>query len=82
MELLAAVAVLPDWLLFSFAGGLGLIVGSFLNVVIHRLPRDESLVRPGSHCPRCEQSVAWYDNVVLHLRTGETLSLPFRPSSN
>ncbi len=44
---------------------LGLTVGSFLNVVIHRVPRGESLVRPGSHCPRCSAAVAPYDNLPL-----------------
>ena len=36
----------------TFAGVLGAIVGSFLNVVVYRLPRHESLVTPASHCPR------------------------------
>lgn len=44
---------------------LGSVFGSFLNVVIHRLPREESLVRPGSHCPRCSKPIAWYDNVPM-----------------
>jgi len=43
----------------------GLVVGSFLNVVIYRLPRRESLVTPGSHCPRCGQSVRFYDNIPV-----------------
>jgi leader peptidase (prepilin peptidase)/N-methyltransferase len=43
----------------------GLIVGSFLNVVIHRLPRDESIVHPSSHCPSCHAPVRWYDNLPL-----------------
>jgi leader peptidase (prepilin peptidase)/N-methyltransferase len=43
----------------------GLIVGSFLNVVVHRLPRGESLARPGSHCPRCDAPVRPYDNVPV-----------------
>lgn len=43
----------------------GLVVGSFLNVVIYRLPRNESLVRPGSHCPKCGKPVRWYDNVPV-----------------
>jgi leader peptidase (prepilin peptidase) / N-methyltransferase len=47
------------------AGTLGAIVGSFLNVVIHRLPLRESLVRPGSRCPRCGASIAPYDNVPV-----------------
>jgi leader peptidase (prepilin peptidase) / N-methyltransferase len=44
---------------------LGACVGSFLNVVIHRLPRGESLVFPGSHCTSCGHEIAWYDNVPL-----------------
>ena len=42
---------------------LGACVGSFLNVCIHRIPADESIVRPGSRCPHCRQPIAWYDNV-------------------
>lgn len=52
-------------LLYVFSVLFGLIVGSFLNVVIHRLPRGESLVRPGSHCPTCNTAIRWYDNVPL-----------------
>jgi leader peptidase (prepilin peptidase)/N-methyltransferase len=44
---------------------LGLIVGSFLNVVIYRLPRRRSLVWPGSACPQCGARIRWYDNVPL-----------------
>jgi len=43
----------------------GAAVGSFLNVVIWRLPRDESLVRPGSHCSSCGVPIRWYDNIPL-----------------
>lgn len=43
----------------------GLLVGSFLNVVAYRLPRRESLVRPGSHCPACEAPVRPWDNVPV-----------------
>ena len=42
---------------------LGLMVGSFLNVVIHRLPRGESVVRPGSHCPHCDNAIRPWENV-------------------
>jgi len=44
---------------------LGLVLGSFLNVVIYRLPRRESLVRPGSHCPGCGAPISWFDNVPV-----------------
>jgi leader peptidase (prepilin peptidase)/N-methyltransferase len=44
---------------------LGLAVGSFLNVVIHRVPRKESLLRPGSHCPNCDQAVRTRHNVPV-----------------
>jgi leader peptidase (prepilin peptidase)/N-methyltransferase len=47
----------PELLFLGAVGLLGLAVGSFLNVVIHRVPRDESLVRPGSHCPHCGNAV-------------------------
>jgi leader peptidase (prepilin peptidase)/N-methyltransferase len=43
----------------------GLLMGSFLNVVIWRLPRGESLARPGSHCPSCERPVRPYDNIPV-----------------
>lgn len=43
----------------------GLCVGSFLNVVIARLPEGRSIVSPGSACPRCERPIAWYDNVPV-----------------
>jgi leader peptidase (prepilin peptidase) / N-methyltransferase len=46
-------------------GVLGAAVGSFLNVVIHRLPRGESLVTPGSRCPRCEAGLRPWENVPL-----------------
>src|SRR6185369_8662302 len=44
---------------------LGLVVGSFLNVVIARVPHGQSIVRPGSRCPRCGHALAWYENVPL-----------------
>jgi leader peptidase (prepilin peptidase)/N-methyltransferase len=43
----------------------GLLVGSFLNVCIVRLPRGGSIVSPPSHCPRCKQDIKFYDNVPL-----------------
>ena len=44
---------------------LGLCVGSFLNVCIHRLPRGGSLLRPRSRCPGCEYELSWYDNIPV-----------------
>ena len=44
---------------------LGLCVGSFLNVVIYRLPNNMSLANPPSHCPKCNARIRWYDNIPL-----------------
>jgi leader peptidase (prepilin peptidase)/N-methyltransferase len=49
----------------AFAGVLGALVGSFLNVVIHRLPRGESIVRPGSRCPACGRAIRPWHNVPV-----------------
>jgi leader peptidase (prepilin peptidase)/N-methyltransferase len=47
------------------AAMVGLVVGSFLNVCIYRLPRRESVAWPGSHCPQCGHAIAWYDNIPV-----------------
>jgi leader peptidase (prepilin peptidase)/N-methyltransferase len=44
---------------------LGLAVGSFLNVCVHRIPRGQSLVHPGSRCPGCGYELRWYDNIPV-----------------
>ncbi len=59
------MALVPEPLASLFVLALGLVVGSFLNVCIHRLPRGESIVRPGSHCPACGRPIPWYRNVPL-----------------
>ena len=43
----------------------GLVVGSFLNVCVYRLPRGKSLLHPASHCPACDVPIRWYDNIPL-----------------
>ena len=50
---------------YILAGIVGLCVGSFLNVVIHRLPRGMRLDRPASHCPQCGYQLKWYDNIPV-----------------
>jgi leader peptidase (prepilin peptidase)/N-methyltransferase len=47
------------------AAVLGLVVGSFLNVVVHRVPRGESVVRPASHCPRCLAKIRPQHNIPV-----------------
>jgi leader peptidase (prepilin peptidase) / N-methyltransferase len=55
----------PLWILAVFCALLGLAVGSFLNVVIYRVPRDESIVSPGSACPDCGTPIENRDNVPV-----------------
>ena len=56
MNVLASVALLAAF---------GLIVGSFLNVCIYRLPRRESVNWPGSHCTSCQRPLSWYENIPV-----------------
>jgi leader peptidase (prepilin peptidase)/N-methyltransferase len=48
-----------------FAAALGAVIGSFLNVCIHRLPRETSIVWPGSACPGCARELSWYENIPV-----------------
>ena len=52
-------------ILVVFAALFGLIVGSFLNVVIYRMPRGESIAYPSSHCPDCDHPLAAFENIPL-----------------
>jgi len=56
---------IPDWIWIAFTFVFGCCIGSFLNVVIYRLPRDQSLVRPPSACPACGRYIRFYDNIPL-----------------
>jgi leader peptidase (prepilin peptidase)/N-methyltransferase len=56
---------LPPWVLYTFALCFGLIWGSFLNVVIYRVPRGMSVVRPGSRCPACGTPIRPWDNIPV-----------------
>ena len=55
----------PEILLSIYAFGLGAFIGSFLNVLINRLPRKENFVTGRSHCPKCNEMIRWYDNIPL-----------------
>ena len=56
---------IPAALVGGIAGVLGLVIGSFLNVVAHRVPRGESVVRPPSACPRCGTPIRNRHNVPV-----------------
>lgn len=58
-------ALVPGSFVVVSCAILGALIGSFLNVVIHRLPRGESIAFPNSHCPCCDRPVKFYDNVPV-----------------
>ena len=58
---LASTLVIFSIIFFTF----GCIVGSFLNVVIYRLPREMSVASPPSHCPQCNYTIPWHQNIPL-----------------
>jgi leader peptidase (prepilin peptidase)/N-methyltransferase len=60
-----AEASLSSWFVRTCAIVFGLVWGSFLNVVIYRVPREMSVVRPGSHCPACGKPIRAYDNIPV-----------------
>ncbi|MEK6283690.1 MAG: prepilin peptidase [Acidobacteriota bacterium] len=57
--------LMPQSFFYAAAGIFGAIIGSFLNVVIHRLPREESIVLPSSKCTSCGAGIAFYDNLPV-----------------
>ncbi|MEP0813667.1 MAG: prepilin peptidase [bacterium] len=60
-----AIASLAEPLIYAALAVFGLIMGSFANVLIWRLPRGEEVVRTPSHCPICGKPVRWYDNIPV-----------------
>jgi len=59
------LSLIPPTFIYIIAGAFGAIIGSFLNVVIHRVPREESIVFPHSRCPSCGNVIAFYDNIPV-----------------
>jgi leader peptidase (prepilin peptidase)/N-methyltransferase len=59
------VDAMPYPVLQAMAFAVGCCLGSFYNVVVHRLPSGASIVRPGSHCPQCKHPIAFHDNIPL-----------------
>ncbi len=59
------LSLVPPTFIYVVVGVFGVIIGSFLNVVIHRLPLEESIVLPSSKCTSCGAAIAFYDNVPL-----------------
>jgi len=55
----------PEPVVLAFVAIFGAMLGSFLNVCVYRLPRNESVVAPRSRCPACGKPIAWYDNVPV-----------------
>ena len=60
-----SVTNLPEFIVYIFVFLLGAAVGSFLNVVIHRVPNEESIIFPNSACPNCKNSIKPYDNIPI-----------------
>ncbi len=65
MEMDVILQEIPKWQFIVFAALFGAAWGSFANVVIVRLPLDQSVLRPGSHCMACREPVRFYDNIPV-----------------
>lgn len=65
LTVLPELSLIPHPVIYVIAGIFGAVIGSFLNVVIHRVPREESIVLPSSRCPSCGAVIAFYDNVPV-----------------
>src|SRR5258706_5548844 len=65
LTVLPELSLIPPPVIYVIAGIFGAVIGSFLNVVIHRVPREESIVLPSSRCPLCGAAIAFYDNMPV-----------------
>ena len=63
--ILPEMNLIPPVFIYILSGVVGALIGSFLNVVIYRVPREESVVFPNSRCPSCGHAIAFYDNVPV-----------------
>jgi leader peptidase (prepilin peptidase)/N-methyltransferase len=81
------LTLIPPAFGYVVAGVFGAIIGSFLNVVVHRVPLEESIVFPNSRCPSCGMAIAFYDNIPVvsyivlgakcrHCKTGISFRYP------
>ena len=59
------IDTLPPLVTLLFAGAFGALIGSFLNVCIHRLPKGASIMWPASACPHCSRELSWYENIPV-----------------
>lgn len=64
MNIIDTVSI-KDYIFLVFSFLFGGVFGSFCNVCIYRFPKGESIIKPGSHCPRCGSPIAWYDNIPI-----------------
>ncbi len=58
-------SLMPNEFFVAIAGIFGAAIGSFLHVCVWRIPHEQSVITPGSHCPACGQPIPWYDNIPL-----------------
>jgi leader peptidase (prepilin peptidase)/N-methyltransferase len=57
--------MVTDWILIVYAFAIGTVFGSFLNVCVYRWPAEQSVLKPRSRCPKCGQTIRWYDNIPI-----------------
>ncbi len=65
MEQIEFLITERPWTSLIWYGIVGACIGSFLNVVVYRLPNNLSLIKPGSHCPNCKHAIRWWHNLPV-----------------